>query len=637
VKRFALAFVILVASGAALVGLTLFRVHDDLSAGRQALQEARRALASGNLDEAADRFRRAGERFLQASKEVGGPLGTVAGLFPLLGNDVDVAAGLADAGVLLSGAGSDLTSAISGLPEGFGSLVPVGGRFPLDAYATLSQAVAEARTDVGEALDAVTSSPSSFLTGPVLEARWEAENQLRELSRTLDASVLLLDGLPGFAGQDGKRTYLVLAQNPAELRGTGGIWGAYAILTMRDGEPAFGKVAPTQSLPDLEDVPAPSEDYADNYEGFGGAASWHNMNMTPDFPSAAQAALANVEKGTGLDLDGVIAADPFALRAMLEVTGSVPVPGTGRTIGPENVVDFTTNEAYSLFRGPSERKEILGDVVKGVVARFLAIDGMGVARMKAIAEAAAGDHLLVYSEDPAFQRGLELAGAAGSFGADGPSPLPTDFVSVSVNNASGAKIDYYASRTLDYEVTLGGQGEAFASLTTTLVNSAPSSGQPRYVIGPYATGAEPGDQISFVTISCHLPCELQGAARDGQPVTLEQGTELGVPWFRDFRTVGPGGEGSLSLRWFTREVWDGNSSGGAYRLVFSGQTTLRPTSLRVTVNAPPGTDIEWTSVPMAVDGGTAVWEGALDDAFELEVRFRAPVPLAWWRNAIRML
>ena len=41
----------------------------------------------------------------------------------------------------------------------------------------------------------------------------------------------------------------------------------------------------------IDEIPDPNPDYREIYDPFGGAASWHNMNMTPDFPSAARAAL----------------------------------------------------------------------------------------------------------------------------------------------------------------------------------------------------------------------------------------------------------------------------------------------------------------------------------------------------------
>jgi hypothetical protein len=84
-------------------------------------------------------------------------------------------------------------------------------------------------------------------------------------------------------------------------------------------------------------------------------------------------------------------------------------------------------------------------------------------------------------------------------------------------------------------------------------------------------------------------------------------------------------------------VWQGNGSGGIYRLVFLGQPTIQPTDLRVSITSPPGTDVVWTNEPMALDGPTAVWQGTTTARTMLEVRFRAPLPLRWWRDVVRPL
>ena len=88
----------------------------------------------------------------------------------------------------------------------------------------------------------------------------------------------------------------------------------------------------------------------------------------------------------------------------------------------------------------------------------------------------------------------------------------------------------------------------------------------------------------------------------------------------------------------TREdAWRGNSTGGSYRLRILPQTTVRPTPIQVTIQAPSGTRIGWTSEPMEVDGATAVWSGEPRGPITLEVHFGAPIPLGWWRNLIRPL
>jgi Protein of unknown function (DUF4012) len=628
-----LAIVAVVAVCAALEALTLFRMRGDLQAGRRSLESARRSLVAGNVDAAAADFSRAGIDFGSAAHAGHGPLGDAGALIPGLGNSLDVARAIAEAGGDLSAAGIDLTEAFGQLPGGIDDLAPEAGRLPLDAYASILPALARAADDTTAASAALDRAPTSFTIDPALNGLWDAQLATDQASDALTAARQLVAGLPSFAGEGRERRYLVVAQNPAELRGTGGIWGAFAILSFRDGRVKISGTAPIQDLADPAqgDVPDPSEEYARNYDQFGGAASWHNLNMTPDFPSAAQAALANYRVGQRQRLDGVIAVDPYAFRAMLTVTGAVAVPEIGFSLNADNVVDLTTNRAYSLFPTAPARKEVLGAVAAGVLERFLGIDGRAIPRLRALGDAVGGGHLLVYSTDDVFEDGLVSAGAAGRFDA----PPGSDVAGVTVNNASASKVDFYAVRHVSYDVRLGGQHDAVADLTARIRNEAPTSGEPRYVIGPFVEDAKPGAQLPLITEWCHEPCELTGARRDGHDVTVAPGTENGVDWYRDYRTIPAGGTGSFGISTHTTGVWEGNSSGGTYRLTFYGQPTIRPTTLDLSITAPEGTRIAWTSTPMAVDGQTATWSGDPGAVMTIEVRFRAPVPLRIERDATR--
>ncbi len=512
-----LAALVVVAVFAALEAIALLRMRGDLQAGRRALEDARRSLLAGNVDAAASDFAGAGIRFGSASGRGGGIVGNLGAAIPGLGNTLDVARALSEAGGDLSAAGMELTDGLGAVPGGIDGLAPAGGRLPLATYATILPALETARQDTLAAAEILARAPTSLTIAPALDALWDAELATDEASRALTAAGGIVEGLPSFAGASRERRYLVVAQNPAELRGTGGIWGAYAILAFRDGRITISDTAPIQALadPDPADVPAPSADYARNYDQFGGAASWHNINMTPDFPSAAQAALANYEAGQGERLDGVIAVDPYGFRSMLRVTGPVPLPVVGGSLNAGNVVDFTTNRAYSLFPSANDRKIVLGTVAAAVLERFLQLDGKGIPRLRALGEAVRGGHLLVYSTDAGFQQGLESAGAAGRFA----SQPGNDVAAVIVNNASASKVDFYAVRRVAYDVRLSADHDAFADLTARIRNTAPASGQPRYVIGPFVEGSEAGDQIPLITEWCHDPCELRA------PRTAWPGTE----------------------------------------------------------------------------------------------------------------
>jgi len=624
------AFIIIVAVEAiALVG-----ARQGLQSGRNALQAARREALAGDLGKARSSLDQASDAFGAAHDRLHGPVGTMARLVPWAGNSADAAAAMADAGRSLSAAGITLVDAFHTLPDGVGSLAPQSGVVPLSRYAALAGAVATAGGQAASAEATLAAAPDSFMPSVIARARWDAEAETGRLATDLDGLGALLQGAPAFGGADGPERYLVVAQNPAELRGTGGLWGAYAIMTLDHGHVHVSPSRPRDSLKSFPAgrVPDPSADYARNYDGYGGAGSWKNMNMTPDMPSAASAALANYALGERRHLDGVFAVDPFALSSFLGITGPIHSPGTGE-ITAQNVVDVTTNRAYTDFPNSNKRKDVLGTVASAVFARFLQMDGQEIARLKVISSAVAEGHLRIYSANPTIEEALA------TLGIDGAVSQPAgDVMGVTVNNASGNKVDYYATRQVNYDVQLGGTGEAIGTATVTIANDAPTSGEPRYVIGPHPNlpDAKPGDQIPITRVWCHAPCALASATRDGKGIRVATGSENGVPWLQDYRTIPAGSTGTLSVVWRSSGVWSGNSSGGSYQLTLLGQTTIRPTDVSVTIHAPSGTHIVWTSTPMAVDGGTAMWRGSPSSTMTLGVRFQAPVPLRWIRDLSRL-
>ncbi len=616
----------------AIEAIALLGARSGLADGRDALQAAKREAFAGDLDKARISLSQASDSFGGAASELHGPIGSIARLIPFAGNSADTAAAMADAGRSLSAAGLTLVDALRSMPDGIASLAPQKGVVPLGRYSTFASAVEAAHDQTASAAATLADTPASFMPSVIAQARWDAEAEASRLADELDGLGTLLQGAPTFGGARRPEHYLVLAQNPAELRGTGGLWGAYSIMTLDDGRARVSEARPSRTLREFPAgrVPDPSADYARNYDRFGGAGSWKNMSMTPDMPSAARAALANYALGEGEQLDGVFVVDPFALRSFLEVTGPIRAPGVG-TITARNVVDVTTNRAYTDLPGATQRKDVLGTTAATVFARFLQMDGQGMARLRAISSAVADSRLRIYSTSPTFEEGLSTLGVDGAL-----AQQSGDIMGVTVNNGSASKIDYYATRQVDYDVQLGGTGEAIGAATVAITNDAPTSGEPRYVIGPSVPSAKAGDQIPITSVWCHEPCTLESAIRDGKPIQVGLGSENGVPWLQDYTTIPAGSTGTLSLVWRSSDVWDGNSSGGSYELTLLGQPTIRPTAVSVTIHAPSGTRIVWTSTPMAVDGGTAVWRGSPSSTTTLGVRFQAPLPLRLVRDVSRL-
>ena len=359
-----------------------------------------------------------------------------------------------------------------------------------------------------------------------------------------------------------------------------------------------------------------------NYASYGGAGSWQNMNMTPDLPAAARAALANYALGEGTHLDGVFAVDPFALQALMEVTGPIRVPGAG-TISADNVVDVTTNRVYTTLPGATQRKDLLGSAAAAVFARFLGMDDHGLARLRAISGAVADGHLRIYSTDPTIESGLTALGAGGDLAQPGG-----DIMGVSVVNGSGSKVDYYANRTVDFDIQLGGTGEAISTATVTVANDAPTSGQPRYVPGTVRRrGADGRPDPADVGV---VPRAVRPRIGNAGRLADQRDHRLGERRVMAARRVDDPGARDRNPRPHLALV--GRVDGQLERRVLrahAARTADRPAHGHVgddprTVGDPHRVDEH----PMAVDGGTATWRGTPTSTTTLGVRFQAPLPLA---------
>jgi hypothetical protein len=629
------------------VTMTVREVREDLLRGRSAMEQGRAQLFAGDAEAASDSFREGRRLFDRAENRTDGLVYRAVGWLPIVGRTSDAITALAESAGMAADATIVLSDAAAETPGGLSGLAPSRGRIPIDRFPPLARAAADADELMTAAVLRLEEAPTSLLLGPVGPARREARSEVIDLRETIHAASLLLKGLPTFMGAEDPRTYFFGAQNPAELRGTGGLIGAYSILRIDEGRFHFSPFVPIHKLaqPPLSSIPSPNEDYSANYDQFRrGERFWTSINVMPDFPSVAKAILSSYEAATGERLDGVILADPFAESALLEATGPVQLPGYDVEIDAENVVAFTTNEAYSLFTDSVQRKEVLGDVARAAFARFVTQSSPDTTDLAGFLEAASGRHIQVFSDDPVMQRGL-IATPVG--GALRPPGADDDLVSVVVNSAAGSKVDFYQERSIRYDVELSDEGSAGGTLDLTLRNDAPVSGQPPYVIGPFRSlgeGAGPilpnlvaGESVALVNVYCGADCIPREARMDGAPVSVGTDVDLGMRYVQHYYSIRSGDQHTLQVRWDVPAAWEGNSSGGTYRMTFTNQITIRPARLSLTIAPPPGMRVVSVSAPLRIEGNSAVYQGRPGPRLDVEIQFGPPLPVRLWRNVTRFL
>ena len=626
---------------------TVGGVRQDLLRGRSAMEQGRAELVAADAEAASDSFREGKHLFDRAENLTNGFVFRAVGWLPIVGRTTDAITAVADSAGMAADATIVLSDAAAQIPGGLSGLAPSRGRIPIGRFQPLARAAADADELMTAAAVRLDEAPTSLLLGPVGPARGDAQSELHELSETVHTASLLLKGLPTFMGAEGPQTYFFGAQNPAELRGTGGLIGAYSILRIDAGRFHFSHFAPIHNLaePPLRSIPSPNQDYSANYDQFRrGGRFWTSINVMPDFPSVAQAILNSYEAASGTSLDGVILADPFAEAALLRASGPVRLPGYDVEIDADNVVAFTTNEAYSLLTDPVRRKQVLGDVARAAFQRFVTQPSSDTGDLAGFLEAASDRHIQVFSDDPVMQQGLAGTPVAGALR---PAAADDDLVSVVVNSAAGSKVDFYQERSIRYDVELSEDGSADATLDLTLRNDAPVSGEPPYVIGPFRSlgeGAGPilpnlvaGESVALVNVYCGADCVPQEAQVDGAPVSVRTNVDLGMRYVQHYFSIRSGERRTLRVRWGDPGAWDGNSSGGTYGMTFTNQSTIRPSRLSLTITPPRGMRVVSVSAPLRIAGNSAVYEGEPGPRLDVEIEFGPPLPVRLWRNVTRFL
>ena len=607
-------------------------VTDTMDRGRVAAQRGLSAARAGDAAQAEIQFRRAAVEFAAARDRLDSVKYQAARVVPGVASNLRAARTLADIGYDLAHNGEVVTAAV--IPE---ALAVVDGRVPIEEVERITPALTQGAETLERSLERLRGvAEEPYLLAPVRDAveqvRTELSQGAREARNTADAARLA----SAIFGADGEeRRYLLVVQNPAENRGTGGLIGSYGILTARDGEVDVGRLSRTTVWNgNLEDIAAPKvaapKDYIRRYGQFRPQYNLQNVNLSPDFPTVGKVleGLAP-EAGVG-DVDGVLAVDPEGLAALLRLTGPVTVPGWPTEITADNVVDVTLRDAYDAFADTPERADFLGDVAQTVVDEATS-DRLGepatVARV--LGQAAHEGHLVLSFTRPEEQQLAESVRAAGALTRGGDTLHVTDA------NFAGNKLDYYLERNLDYRLEVrpdaeGRGADATGTLSVQLANTAPKTGLPRIVAGPYE-GSPPGrfqegENVTYVSV--YTPLDLQGASLDGNDVPMSVGEELGVQVYSTVVRLLAGQDRALHLDLGGRLRMGRD---GWYVLELGAQPMVNAGRARVSISVPEGYRITDAPRLQRVFGRRATGAIPLDRPTTVRVRIERDGQSLWQR------
>lgn len=343
---------------------------------------------------------------------------------------------------------------------------------------------------------------------------------LDQSSNLISEAQPLLDAAPYMLGIDKPRQYLMIFQNDAELRPTGGFMTAYTILSVDKGKISTELSGDIYSLdaqlPNRIPAPAPILKYLPNVPYW----NLRDQNLSPDFKVSMDTFLSNYNKTKSPKVDGIIAVDTQVLVNLLKVLGPLNVPNFGTYTADTDkrcncpqvfyelelfadvegpvVWDTVTGQIVYQPKNYGDRKAFIGPMMYAMLTKIMSQPQSKLGELfNAFMATLQSKDILFYYPDPKIQAAVESFNLAGRVRA-----TDNDYLMIVDTNFAGAKTNAWVTYAADHQVKISEDGTVTKTLTLTYKN-------------PQAYFEDPKTKL-----------KLNGIFRDWLRVYVPQGSKL---------------------------------------------------------------------------------------------------------------
>ncbi len=418
---------------------------------------------------------------------------------------------------------------------------------------------------------------------------------LRDFASNMDKLVSLFLQLAGFKEP---RTYLVLFQNSAELRPTGGFLGSIATASFEDGRMTDLAVHDVYTfdgqLKGHADPPIPIRELL-------GQEHWYlrDSNWDPDFSVSGSKAAWFFQKESGTSVDGVFAVNTPFIVEVLKATGPIDLPDYNDRITADN---FYGKSLYytqaDFFPGSTQKRDFLGALMRALITKITTGRTTNVpALFQAVTRALSGhDLLMMFGND-------ELQSVISHYGWAGRVPSATGCVGetqgacrfdpfIAVESNMGVnKANYFVSRMLNRQVTVDADGTVSETATMTIKNTSGQEQQLSY--RTYLRFLLPPDvAVAGVTIDGALVPARKDATKIPSLPYLER-TDLTSPLYvlGVAADIPSGSEKNITISYTRNQAVSFGDSGALLDLFIQKQPGVNAAPVHTVVRYPS----EWTA------------------------------------------
>ncbi len=354
--------------------------------------------------------------------------------------------------------------------------------------------------------------------------------------------------LPKMMGVEEERKYMVMFQNDAELRATGGFMTAYAILRVEKGKVFQEKSEDIYTLDNKFNSSVPAPEIIRKYLPLVYRQYLRDINLSPDFKISMDAFSFYYNDLPGEpDINGIIAVDTQVLRDIIEVLGPIEVPGYGtfsaeiddRCDCPQVIYELELLADRPTATLRENRKGVLAPMFQSILFKAY---GSPKQQWPDLLEAVISNinekHVLFYMYDAQQQEAAEKINIAGRIrNFDG------DYFHLNDTNFAGAKSNMFTDNEVEHVYEVQDDGSLVKTVTIKYQNPFP----------PSNCNLEAGELCLNGTLRnvarVYVPEGSELIEALGSELEVETKDELGKTMFEAFFTLQPESQAKLVLKY----------------------------------------------------------------------------------------
>lgn len=456
-------------------------------------------------------------------REVTSPLWNVATFIPVVGEDVKSAQTLVSAAKnLVNNALEPLSNEIAGVS--LSSLVS-DGAINAELISSLCSSGLEVLPVVEDSVNQINSLPDAHIS-QVAAIINKVKEPLASSGDIIAALRPALENLPRMVGSEGARTYLVIAQNNAEFRATGGLPGSWGTITVDNGYISMGEFTSILHQEGLS-VAITEEEQAAIATNMDTDPA--QVNCTADFVRVGEMSREYWLQATEQEVDGVVTIDPVFLQRLVGLVGGFTAED-GTEINGDNCARVLMSDSYATYKNDNEAQDAFFSSVAStafdhVMGNLGNIDSN---KLVDVIKKSGEDHrLMVWMANADEEALVKALGFSGDLQTDVTKPE----VGVYVNDDTWSKIDWYAklSTTVGPAVknadgTTSYTVQTDLTNTLTLEETGPIS---NYVLGYNTEKRDDADMRSYLFIYSPYMGTLSNIEVTGDGL-IDEGSEIPV-------------------------------------------------------------------------------------------------------------